>query len=193
MARRSARLHVSGCHPHPPKLHTPNITWITSELQLSLVLMRSSVCGCLPHISTRHDTQRATQVIGELRGTSFRTRVRSTILASRAQTCLNPQVAAAGQGANAACRVAVKAQKCSWCVCRMCLALCLEQLGLPHALLAVFGRGASTTCTCLLCLELLGLPCAALTVFGPGASTTCDWLCVWNYWDKLPWLHTRAN
>ena len=44
-------------------------------------------------------------------------RVRSTVLASRQQTCLHPQVSKMSGGqANNACKALVSHKKCSWCV-----------------------------------------------------------------------------
>lgn len=64
-----------------------------------------AVCSLLPLL----------QVIKELRNTSYRDKLRGSVLASRQQTCLHPTVSKMPAGAaNQACKQLVASRKCSF-------------------------------------------------------------------------------
>ncbi|EFJ52319.1 hypothetical protein VOLCADRAFT_30322, partial [Volvox carteri f. nagariensis] len=64
--------------------------------------------------SSRTHSQLA-QVMKELRNSSYKDRVRSTVLSSRQQTCLHPTAnKLSGGAANQACKALTSARKCSW-------------------------------------------------------------------------------
>ncbi|GIL94350.1 hypothetical protein Vretimale_579 [Volvox reticuliferus] len=64
--------------------------------------------------SSRTHSQLA-QVMKELRNSSYKDRVRSTVLSSRQQTCLHPTASKLSSGAaNQACKALTTAKKCSW-------------------------------------------------------------------------------
>ncbi|GAX78033.1 hypothetical protein CEUSTIGMA_g5475.t1 [Chlamydomonas eustigma] len=76
----------------------------------------SNSSGSLPVIiySSRTHSQLA-QVIKELRNTSYSDRVKSTVLASRQQSCLHPKISKLSGGqANNGCKSLVSHKKCSW-------------------------------------------------------------------------------
>ncbi|MEW5299138.1 MAG: hypothetical protein WDW38_005032 [Sanguina aurantia] len=55
------------------------------------------------------------QVVRELRNTSYKDRIRSSVLSSRQQSCLNPAVnKLPGAACNTACKALVAGKKCSW-------------------------------------------------------------------------------